>query len=339
MNQRTRRPSSAWIVCKLIVCKLAVITAVLFASTAQVASADIVIANYSDAANDRFAVDNQGNSFPNFIAANFNLSGIGQTSSGQWATAISRNVVITAAHAAPGIGSTINFYSDNNPNTAPVTSTLISGTRVGSTDLYLGVLSQPLPSSIVNFAYVQETLIGPGWVGNSGTIVAAGSLQGLNTYMFGRSPAAHIGSQDQAVGRNLITGYSENVSFLGNTDNDSILMIDDNFPTQGADFVQHEAYFQVGDSGGPTFVEINGELVLLGTNAFIFDGLDFQNVPFRGSGVNYTGNQAAFINNFIAINAITAVPEPSSMIMLALAGAVYPVRRVLKKRRANQQHV
>ncbi len=323
MNQDTHRPASRWN------WQLTLIGFLLSSFTVEFARADIVIANYTAATNDRFAVDGNGNSFPNFIAANFNLSGIGQTNAGQWATAISRNVVITAFHARPGIGSTINFYSDNNPSTASVTSTIASGTRVGSTDLYLAVLSQPLPSSIVNYSFVQESLSGPPWSGNSGTIVAAGSLQGLNTYMFGRSPASHIDSQDQAVGRNLITGYSENVAFNG-TDNDSILMIDDNFPTASPDFVQHEAYFQGGDSGGPTFVEINGELVLLGTNGFIFDGVDFQNVPFRGSGVNYTGNQAAFINNFIAIS---AVPEPSSLLLIAVATACTPARRMFRRRR------
>ena len=281
--------------------------------------ADITIANYSDATNDRFTVDANGQSFPNFIAANFNLSGIGQTSGGLWATAISRNVVITAFHAAPGIGSTINFFVDNNPNLAPVTPTMVSGVRVGSTDLYLGVLSAPLPDAIAHFSFVQESLVGPGPVGNVSTIVSAGSLQGLNTYMFGRSPANHPVFQDQAVGRNLITGYSENVLFNG-SDNDSILMIDDTFPTNSANVVQHEAYFQGGDSGGPTFVEIGGNLVLLGTNGFQFNGVDFQNVPFRGSGVNYTGNQAAFINNFIAIS---AVPEPSTLLLVAILSLIH----------------
>ncbi len=317
---------------KLRIVPLCLSTALLFASIAcEHVRADIVIADYTAAENDRFAVDGLGNPFPSFIAANFNLSGIGQTNSGRWATAISRNVVITAFHFAPGIGSTINFYSNNNPNTAPVTSTLASGTRVGSTDLYLGVLSQPLPSSISSFAFVQQSLVGPGPVGNTSTIVSAGSLQGLNTYMFGRSPGVYAASQDQAVGRNLITGYSENVRFNG-TDNDSIMMIDDNFPTQSPDFVQHEAYFQGGDSGGPTFVEINGELVLLGTNAFIFNGTDSQNIPFRGSGVNYTGNQAAFINNFIAIS---AVPEPSSLLLIAVATASVPASRMFRRHRTS----
>ena len=309
---------------------LALLTLLMQVSTVRAA---IVIANYSDATNDRFAVGSNGQSFPSFIAANFNLSGIGQTNGGQWATAISRNVVITAFHAAPGIGSTINFFADNNPSSAPVTSTLMSGVRVGSTDLYLGVLSAPLPDTISHFAFVQEPLVGPGPVGNVGTIVSAGSLQGLNTYMFGLSPADRPAFQDQAVGRNLITGYSENVLFNG-SDNDSILMIDDTFPSLGPNAVQHEAYFQGGDSGGPTFVEIGGNLVLLGTNGFIFNGVDFQNVPFRGSGVNYTGNQAAFINNFIAIS---AVPEPTALLLVALGALALPASKLARRRRAENR--
>jgi len=153
--------------------------------------------------------------------------------------------------------------------------------------------------------------------------------------MFGRSPANHPVFQDQAVGRNLITGYSENVLFNG-SDNDSILMIDDTFPTNSANVVQHEAYFQGGDSGGPTFVEIGGNLVLLGTNGFQFNGVDFQNVPFRGSGVNYTGNQAAFINNFIAIS---AVPEPSTLLLVAIGALAIPASKMARRRRAEKRRL
>jgi hypothetical protein len=148
----------------------------------------------------------------------------------------------------------------------------------------------------------------------------------LNAYLFGRSPEADDGNpnewiRSQAVGRNSITGYVENINFLGNTDNDALLLFYEG--GGGAGSVQYEAYLQGGDSGAPMFVDINGQLVLLGTNAFINTG-GLGGTPPIFSGINYTGNQAAFITNYI-----NAVPEPSVVFLLALGqlGCLFRRRR------------
>jgi hypothetical protein len=261
--------------------------------------ADIIIDGYTAATNDRFT--NNGA----FIAGGFNLSGVGQmTGSLAWGTAISRNVIISAAHAPP-VG-TINFYTNNDPTGAPVVRTVMSGVQIPNTDLYLAVLDSNLPASIVHYNYATQALSGP-----NGSLVGAGIYQNLNAYLFGRSPAAHPNWQDQAVGRNRISGYVENVNFNGNSDVDALLMFYDS--VGHPDYVQYEAYLQGGDSGGPLFVDIGGQLVLLGTNAFINSGGLGGNPPFF-SGVNYTGNQAAFINEYIVAN----IPEPSAITLLAI---------------------
>ncbi len=262
--------------------------------------ADILIDSYSANTNDRFTNNSA------FIASAFNLSGIGQSESGRWATAISRNVVISANHFEPS--GVIRFYSDNNPSTAPVTRTIVSGQRVGISDLYMAVLDSELPSSIVHYSYANEILT----AGATSPIVGfnAGIYQNLNAFMVGRSPENRPAFQDQAVGRNEISGYLENVNFLGNStnDNDALVLVKD--ASGSPQYVTHEAYLIDGDSGAPLFVSISGEFRLLGTNAF--NGtIDSKQV----SGVNYIGNQASAINAYIV-----AVPEPSSTLLVALGG-------------------
>jgi hypothetical protein len=271
--------------------------------------ADIIIDDYTAATNDRFTNNSA------FVANSFNLSGVGQmTGSLAWGTAISRNVIISAAHAIPA--GTIHFYANNDPTSTPVVRSVLSGVKVPNTDLYVALLDSDLPASIVHYSFATEFLSGP--VGN---LVGAGSFQNMNAYLFGRSPEPHPMFHDQAVGRNRISGYVENVNFLGNTDNDALLLFYDQ--PSSPDYVQYEAYLQPGDSGGPLFVEIGGQLVLLGTNAFINLGGLGGNPPFF-SGVNYIGNQAGFINNYIATN----VPEPSSLTLLAIGNlALLLVRR------------
>ncbi|MCA9193581.1 MAG: PEP-CTERM sorting domain-containing protein [Planctomycetales bacterium] len=274
--------------------------------------AAIVIDGYTHATNDRFTDS------PTFVLNGSDLSGVGQDASGRWATAISRNVIISANHFQPS--GTVFFFPDNNPNSIPVQRTIVSGTKVGATDLWVGVLNQNLPGSISEFAFATTPLSGTPPNGNNFFLENAGIYQGLNSFMFGRSPFdetingdARFAFNDQAVGRNLISGYVENIPFT-DADNDSLLMIRDALGSP--DHVLFEALFQGGDSGGPTFVEQNGSLVLLGTNAFIADDSSF-------SGINYTGNQASFITNFININ---AVPEPNGILLLAF-GLLFRVRR------------
>lgn len=265
-----------------------------------VIQADIKIDNYAPAVNDRFT--NSGS----FVMSGFDLSGVGQyTHNGFWGTLISPNVIITAFHAQPSVGSTIRFYPGNDPSATPIDRTITSTRmRIGSTDLSVAVLNQ----AVKNAAYypiADEFLTGPPG-GDPSNIVAAGSFQGINSYMFGRSPQVSPVFRDQAVGRNRISGYWENVDFNG-TDNDALIL---DYNTAGdLDYVFNEAHFRGGDSGGPFFIESNGELLLLGTNAFILID-DNNNVV--ASGVNYVGNQAATIRNFIQAN---AVPEPSGMVL------------------------
>ncbi len=290
------------------------------------AAADIVIDGYSDAANDRFTND------PGFVMSSFDVSGVGQVGlpdnvtpaqsgiESRWATAISRNVVISANHFRPvytdpndSLGETINFYAGNDPGLSPVSRTVTSWLRVGATDIWLGVLNANLPNEIAHYQIADRFLSG-----SPGVFSSAGDYAGLNAYLFGRSPKSNAVDQDQAVGRNRVTAFIENSGVLGS--NSDVLAFDfDQFGD--ADHVTHEAHFVGGDSGGPTFVEFQNELILLGTNIFVYEDPNTNEV--LGSAVNYVGNQKSFIDDFIALN---AVPEPGNA-MIILLGSLVTARR------------
>jgi len=283
------------------------------------AHAAITIDGYTAPTNDRFTNSNS------FIASQFNLSGIGRTN-GQWATLISPNVVVSAFHARPATNSIVSFYASNDPNGTPVQRTVTAiNQKIGSTDLWIGVLDSNVPSSIRTFAFSNVLLSGTLPVGNNFTVGNAGIFQGTNAYLVGLSPTAHIPQRSQAFGRNRITGFSENVPFLSNTDNDSLIMNYDS--SSNPDYVQYESRFVSGDSGGPMFVEYfntatqQQDLMLLGTNAFVADNRSF-------SGINYIGNQATFINNFVSIS---AVPEPGSIVLVFGCTTVFAFAKFRRK--------
>lgn len=276
-------------------------------------SAALFITGYTDATNDRFSDD------PAFIAGGFDLSGIGQTGTGRWATAISRNVVISAAHRRPT--GQVHFYPGNDPSANPVVRSIVSGSRVGSSDLHVSLLNKPLPSSISHYSFANEMLTGPPPDGDKAFLVPAGVYQDMNAYMFGLSPfnksldLNRSGHTDQAVGRNLISGYSENFPFQTNTDNDTLILF---FDAEGEpNHVQYESRVVGGDSGAPLFVDMNGEFRLLGVNSFRF-------TDNSGSGVTYVGNKTAVINGYIAYY---AVPEPGTMAILTICTGAVVLRR------------
>lgn len=275
--------------------------------------AAITIDGYTAPTNDRFTNSNS------FIASQFDLSGIGRTN-GQWATLIAPNVVVSAFHARPATGSVVSFYASNDPNGTPVQRTVTAANqKIGSTDLWIGVLDSNVPNSIRSFSFSNTLLSGAPPVGSAFSVGNAGIFQGANAYLVGLSPTSHIPQQSQAFGRNRIAGYSENVPFLSNTDNDSLIMDYDS--SSNANWVEYESRFVGGDSGAPMFVEYfdtttqKQDLLLLGTNAFVANNGTF-------SGINYIGNQAAFINNFVSIS---AVPEPASLSLVLSCATIFIV--------------
>jgi hypothetical protein len=96
-----------------------------------------------------------------------------------------------------------------------------------------------------------------------------------------------------------------------------------------------EAHFNAGDSGGPTFILVGGQLQLLGGNMFIQSYGDPGEPPLPpgvADPVEYSGS--TYLPAYVAqINALIAVPEPSSLALCGLIGAGAVARLVRARRR------
>ncbi len=287
-----------------------IFSAILVLTIASISSADITIDGFTDETNDRFTND------PSFIGSGFDFSGVGRRNG--WGTLISRNVIVTANHAAGTAPNEYRFYPGNDATATPEVRFESSRMRLvgdsGNSDLLLIALDAPVSSDIAHYNFASELISAPPYDADSNPgIFNAGSFQDEIAYVFGISETVRGDTRtDQAVGRNRVSGYIEEITF--GDFSDSLLFARD-MPGD-ADYVPFETLVQAGDSGAPVFIERNGELLLLGVNSFR-SGADF-------SGINYIGNYADDINSFISAS---AVPEPSSLAILAVVGIASFVRR------------
>lgn len=280
----------------------------LIAFSTSVVLSDMVIDGFSDAHNDRFT------NSASFVGVNYDFSGVARN--GRWGALISPNVMLTATHYT--ISGNVNFYPGNDPGQAPIQRTVVGGQQVGSSDLWAVVLDAPVPASIQVYQFANQELSYVPAIPPGIAIESAGVFQDELAFMMGISQTAHGSAAiDQSVGQNVISGYAEDVPFLGFNDNDSIILEYDN---PGISF---ESYVQSGDSGAPLFVVRNGQLLLLGVNSFQLTGDN----GYRASGITYTGNLAAELNGIIAAN---ANPEPGTLVLFGIGCAmlIRPRRRI-----------
>lgn len=281
------------------------------------ARASIIIDNFTSATNDRFANDGS------FILSGHDLSGLGRSSDGKWATLISNNVFISATHAHPGVSSTLTFYASNDPTGASITRTVTSGQRIGSTDLWVGVLDTPVSSTYTSYALLTQDIA-------DSSAFASADVNSAIGYMVGRSPTEWADPlQDMAIGTNVIDLWVEDSTAGGSTD-DALSAI----YQLGANDLTYEALLQGGDSGAPLFVTDSASLYIAGVNWWVGDGditVGMTTTNYDLSGFSYVGNYNAALTSFISTH---AVPEPSSFAGLlglgVLAWTASRRRRALK---------
>lgn len=254
------------------------------------AQAAISIFDFSSAANDRFA------NSPSFIASDYNLSGVALDGSGKWLAMISPNVYLSAYHYHPAAGTSVTFYASNDPSGASVTRT-VSGyaQRIGTSDLYIGTINEPLPSSFVYYDYATYDIANEGQFESS-------PYYNQVAYLIGRSPTEWPTSQDVAVGQNKLDRWFDSFNVEGTVDDAIGAVYNVGIPAEN--FVQCEALLQSGDSGGGMFVPSGNSLVLVGINWFIYSGSE------QGSGFSYIGNYDNEIRNFLSVY---SVPEPGAV--------------------------
>jgi hypothetical protein len=228
-------------------------------------------------------------------SGNFDAAGIG---TGQWGTLIAPGYFLTAAHDAPAVGTSLNFYANpsaSNGNSAQiiVTDQVVSETQLtfvngsGQTvasDLMLGKLAAPA-TGVTFYSIAPDN---------------QAALTGQEIITVGRP---------YRVGTNTIAGFM-NVEVTGASQGISVSY---NFSSTSTN--PFENFLIGGDSGGPGFVVgPNGQLEIVGINWWNrFESPPNGNVPMD-SGDTYV---PAYIDE---INQLMGVPEPSSLILSAVGG-------------------
>lgn len=257
----------------------------LLCAAAQAQAA--IIHNYSAPVNDRFAND------PSFIAADYDLSGVAMDNAGRWLTMLSPNVFLSAAHLAPAVGSSVTFYAGND-STGPSMSSTVSfvGQAVAGSDLWIGLISEPLPANYNYYAYATQSIDSSNW--------ADSPYYMADALVVARSPGSAPVSLDFGVGQNQLDNYF-GATVVGGVTGDAMGSIVD--APGAANFLPYELELRPGDSGGPVFVDVDGELTLVAINWFV--GTEDE---LTLNGYTYIGNYAAEIDGFLAIH---SVPEPS----------------------------
>jgi hypothetical protein len=271
----------------------------LAGSTFPLVSQALTISGYSAAVNDRFEDD------PSFIFADFDVTGVARSNDGKWATLVSDNVFLSANHLHPGIGSTVTFFTSNDPAGTSVARTVVSGQRlVAGSDLWVGVLDSPVTEAINAYPYLTLDLANAAAFGTS-------PLFGATGVMTGKNPGGDGSITDIAFGQNRLDLAADSVEVAGSTD--FALVADDD----GNAGLSSEAYLLGGDSGAPLFVilsdGVNSQLALAGINWFngqatFGEGSETFEVPI--SGFSYVGNYDAELAAYISLH---AVPEPATM--------------------------
>lgn len=261
------------------------------------ANGTMTIRNYSAASHYRFYTGSD----KNFIGTLYDFSGVGYSSSGSWATLVSDNYFISAAHLHPGTAQTVTFYTSNDPNGTKYTYTVAGGTRIGTTDLWIGWFDTTVNPSIERYPIL--------------TLPENDDYAGLVLYNYGK--------QD-IVGRNVIESIntiycSPSTGLTAEYDYDN-----HDIPSVGGD----ETYLIGGDSGAPSFTVVNANLALVGihwahTTSVAVEG--------ASSYDTFVPEYVDEINTVLAAKSQTlmAVPEPDTIwYLMVIAGVL-----VLQKRR------
>jgi hypothetical protein len=191
-----------------------------------------------------------------FIGASLDFSGV--SSGPPWATMISPQYFITAYHLPANSQSTLTIHEGNDAGDGAHTYRVDTGFGFTTTyggqpsDVYLGRLTVPIPATDHIIFYPVLSLP------NSSNYV------GLTIYNYGNP---------NRLGRNVISRIEP---YTEGSENQVGMFFDYDVPGLGED----ETYLISGDSGGPSFAVVHGQLALLGEHFSTYgtSGL----IPFDG---------------------------------------------------------
>jgi hypothetical protein len=291
-----------------VLCRGAGVCVAVVLAMQAICVADLQVQEYQANRQDRFYVGAD----KDFVGAGFDFSGVGQVGGGTWATMISPTYFLTATHWHPGAGNVITFHEDNKPDglthqyTVDNWSFQTSYGSVGS-DLWLGRLTAPIPDE-ANIAYYPVL-----------------SLPAQSDYI---GQMIYVNGKPNRVGRNNIDSFRIASEPEEGTAYKSTFSMEYDYNTAtglGAD----ECYLIGGDSGGPSFVDVDGQLALVGIHYYNMGTPDVMDWGMI-SGDSFVPYYIDQLNANMGADSVTTVPEPATMSLLALGGFA-----ILGRRRRN----
>jgi hypothetical protein len=273
---------------------------ILVLLSAAVCRADMQVQTYQPNRQDRFYVGAD----KNFVGQAFDWSGVGQAGNGTWATMISPDYFLSAAHYHPSGGDILTFYANNDPN-GPSYQFTVSGTAYFQTsysgipsDLWLGKLTTPIPAAD-HIAYYPVPQLG-----------SDSNYIGQMIYVNGKP---------NRVGRNNIDTIRVASEPEVGTHNKSTVSMEFNYDTVGG-LGADECFLIGGDSGGPSFMDVNGQLAVVGIHYYDYGTPDVMDWGMI-SGDSFVPYYVSQLNaNMGGESVTTVVPEPASLVLLAAAG-------------------
>lgn len=279
-----------------------------------------------------------------FIGQNFDWSGVGRTTNRgandqRWGTLIDSRHFLSASHFHPGVNDTLQFFVHDSSTGALLNSytrTVTAGQPVEfdastDTDIWVGRLDTPLPSSVNAYEILQAPFNSVDWRGlgsgfesnENGSFTNYPNITDDILFVVGQSPA---GNEAIRVGTNtsinslaaITLGHTFATGFTGEKMDFSYSQI--------VDSTNHETIVESGDSGAPTFWAVSGnspdattgyyDMKLVGIHSAGSPGLGQQEDSVIGV-TNFT--YLTQIQDFIDA-APPAVPEPGHT--AAILGAV-----------------
>jgi hypothetical protein len=271
----------------------------LFLPLIATAAATMVIRDFEAPRHDRFYTGAN----KDFIGDPYDWSGVGRATSGTWATLVSDSYFISATHFHPAVGSNVTFWETNRLTDPSHTYPVTGGQQIGGTDLWVGWFGTAVDASLERYPVLDLT--------------DPSAYLGLVQYNYGVNHRVGL-NVTEGIGLETVGASTGLVWYADYNNLDT--------PSVGGD----ETFLQGGDSGGPTFNVVSGQLALIGIHWAISDEF-----PRTNEGELFVDSAVPAyipdINGVLASQgqALMVIPEPSSELLLCciLALGVATTRR------------